>query len=242
MRERILNQPLDTFNINEAAYVAKMALVNPRQLRIITLNPEMVVTARKNFEFQAAINNSHLIIPDGTGIVWASQLLNGEEIERVPGIELAEKILEAANELGKKVAIYGSKKEVLEKAVSKLKEKYPNIQIVKAINGYELQEKNGKVAEDIASGNPDLVLVALGSPKQEIWINKHALLFPRCVMIGIGGSLDIWSGVKKRAPEWMRNAHLEWLYRVITEPKRIIRILVTLPRFVWMVVREKYLH
>src|SRR3989338_10091905 len=136
MRERILNQPLDTFNINEAAYIAKMALVNPKQLRIITLNPEMVINARKNFEFQAAINNSHLIIPDGTGIVWALKFLNNEKIERVPGIELAEKILEAANELGKKVAIYGSKKEILEKAVSKLKEKYPNIQIVKSIDGY----------------------------------------------------------------------------------------------------------
>lgn len=237
MRKQILNQPIDIMSINEATYLAKMAFVNPKQLRIITLNPEMLVNAHHNFELQAAINNSDLILPDGIGIVWALKLLNPteyEELERIPGIELAENILACANELSKKVAIFGGTKEVLEGAVNVIKEKYLNLQIVKAIDGYQENEK--EVADKIAFEKPDLVLIALGTPKQEIWINNYAELFQRSIIISIGGSLDVWSGKKLRAPEIVRNYHLEWLFRLITEPKRIVRILKTLPEFVWMVI------
>lgn len=242
MRERILNQLLDTINIEEAAHLARMALVNSRQFRIITLNPEMVVNATKNFEFQAAINNSHLIVPDGIGIVLASKFLNPTKfhnLRRVAGIELAEAILEAANELSKKVAIFGGKKEVLEKVVHNFKDKYPNINIVETIHGYQPKEEFGSLALKIASYKPDLVLVALGTPKQEIWINNNASLFPKSVMIGIGGSLDVWSGKKSRAPYWIRNIYLEWLFRLLTDPKRIPRVLRTLPTFAWMILKEK---
>src|SRR3989338_3552231 len=113
MRKRVLNQPIDTFTLDEVVFFAKMALVNPKQLKIVTLNPEMIVTAMNNIELQAAINNANLIVPDGTGIVWAFKTLNKNDttkIERVPGIELAEKILESANELKRRVAIFGSTK------------------------------------------------------------------------------------------------------------------------------------
>lgn len=242
MRKRILNQPIDTFTMDEAVHLTRAALIGKRQFRIITLNPEMMVNAMEDFEFQAAINNSQLIVPDGIGIILASRFLNkngSRNIERVPGIELAEKILEAANELGKKIAIFGGKKEVLEKLVSIFKEKYPNIEMTKTIDGYEPQEKHDEIAKEISLEKPDLVLVALGTPKQEIWINKHANLFPNSVMIGVGGSLDIWSGTKSRAPEWARKIYIEWLFRVITEPQRIPRVLKTLPQFIWLVFINK---
>ncbi|MBI3591081.1 MAG: WecB/TagA/CpsF family glycosyltransferase [Candidatus Melainabacteria bacterium] len=240
MRKRILNQPIDIINLNAAAYLAKMALIHPKQLKIITLNPEMVVNAVKNPEFQAAINNSHLIVPDGIGIILASKIVDYktfQNIERVPGIELAEKILEAANELGKKVALFGGKKEILEKVLAGFSSKYSSIKIIKAVDGYQGVEKHAEIASDIASENPDLVLVALGTPKQEIWINKYSSLFPRSIMMGIGGSFDVWSGRKSRAPKWIRNIYLEWFYRLIIDPKRIPRILKTLPQFAWMVFR-----
>lgn len=244
MRERILNQPVDTINIDEASHLARMALANSRQFRITTLNPEMVVNATNNFEFQAAINNSHLIVPDGIGIILASKFLNPtkfQDLKRVAGIELAEAIVEAANELSKKVAIFGGKKEVLEKVVHNLKGKYPNINIVEAVHGYQPKDEFDNLALKIASYKPDLVLVALGTPKQEIWINNHASLFPRSVMIGIGGSLDVWSGKTLRAPHWIRNIYLEWLFRLITDPKRIPRVLRTLPVFAWMIIKTKFL-
>ena len=240
MRKRILNQPIDIISMDDAAHLTRMSLIHPRQFKIITLNPEMVVNAAKDFEFQAAINNAQLIVPDGTGIVWASKLLNPEctnGLKRIPGIELAENILQSANELGKSVAIYGGTKEVLEKATTNLQMKYPKVQLVKAVHGY--QENEASVAREIAHENPSVVLVALGTPKQEIWINKYSSLFPRSIMIGIGGSLDVWSGKKQRAPGWVRDNHVEWLFRVISEPQRIPRVLRALPKFVWMVLKKK---
>ena len=239
MRKRVLNQPIDTFTLNEVAFFAKMALSNPKQLKIVTLNPEMIVNAMNNIELQAAINNANLIVPDGTGIVWAFKTLNKTDpvnIERVPGIELAEKILESADGFKKRIAIFGSTKTTLEKATLVIQNKYPNITIVKAIDGYQGIEKDSQIAEEIAGEDPDLILVALGSPRQEIWINKYSSLFPKSIMIGIGGSLDVWSGKVKRAPMWFRENHLEWFFRAVSQPKRTTRILKSLPKFVWMVL------
>lgn len=222
--------------MNEAIYIVKMSLTHPKQLRIITLNPEMVVNAASSFEFQAAINNADLIVPDGTGIVWGLKLKGYKEIERIPGIELAEGVLDLANDLSKSVAIFGGREETLQRVTEVFKIKYPNIKLVKTIDGYQGESKEEKNANNIACENPNIVLVALGTPRQEIWINKYAKLFPQSLMIGIGGSLDIWSGKKNRAPMWARKNNLEWVYRVISEPKRAIRILKTLPKFVWMII------
>ena len=243
MRKRVLNQPIDIFTLDEVAFFAKMALSNPKQLKIITLNPEMIVNAMKNIELQAAINNENLIVPDGTGIVWAFKTLNKTDpakIERVPGIELAEKSLESADGLKKRVAIFGSTKTTLEKAVTVLQNKYPNIKFVKAIDGFQGIEKDSQIAEEIAGEDPNLVLVSLGSPRQEVWINKHSQMFPKSIMIGIGGSVDVWSGKVKRAPKWFRDNHLEWFYRAVSQPKRTTRILKSLPKFVCMVLTSSF--
>lgn len=239
MRKRILDQPIDIINKEEASYRVKASLLHSRQLKIITLNPEMVINASKNIEFQSALNNANLIVPDGTGIVWALKLLstnNSENLERIPGIELAENILQFANESAKKIAILGGTKEVLENAVVRLREKYKNIEFVKTIDGFKSKEEDKNIAKEIAESSPDIVLVALGTPRQEIWINKYNSLFPKSIMIGIGGSLDVWSGKKPRAPEWVREKHLEWLFRAIIDPQRIPRVLSTLPIFVLLVM------
>src|SRR3989338_11372541 len=236
MRKRILNQPIDVISKEEALYRIRGALTGQRQFKIVTLNPEMIINAQNNFEFQSAINEANLIVPDGTGIKWPLRLQGEEEVRRIPGIELAESMLEIANELSKKVAFFGGKKEVLEKAMDKLKEKYPSVQFVIAKDGYRGEDK--EIANEIKSFSPDIVFVALGSPRQEVWINKYSNLFPKSTMIGIGGSIDIWSGKKKRAPAWMRKNNIEWLYRVITEPGRTIRILKALPVYIWMVLKS----
>ena len=240
MRSRILGQPIDIISMDEASELAKNAFLNSCQLKILTLNPEMVINASKNLEFQSALNNSHLIVPDGTGIVWALKLNGNSSAERVPGIELAERILETANNLSKKIAIFGSEKEVLEKTVNKFMSIYPKINVVKAVDGYQDEERFSEIATTISQTKPDLILVALGTPKQEIWINKYSEMFPKSIMIGIGGSLDVWSGKKRRAPEWVRNMSLEWLFRAINRPQRILRILKSLPCFVFAVIKNKF--
>ena len=231
--------------MEDALYRAKAALINPKQFKIITLNPEMIIYALQNIEMQAAINNSHLIVPDGTGIVWAYKVLNPENsqnIERIPGIELAEKILGAGNNLTKKVAIFGSTIEVLEKVTLFIKNKFPNIQLVKTINGFMGKENDEKIAGEIASVSPDIVLVALGTPRQEIWINKYGSLFPKSIVIGIGGSLDVWANKKPRAPTWARKLNIEWLFRILIDPKRVPRIVRSLPVFVLLILKRKYLE
>lgn len=239
MRTRILDQPIDIVTIEEATELATSAFINSCQLKITTLNPEMVINASKNLEFQSAINNSNLIVPDGTGIVWALKLNGYKNAVRVPGIELAEKILEKANELSKKVAIFGGEKEIVEKTIKIFNQKYSRINIVKTIDGYQGEEKFVEIASLISMSKPDLVLVALGTPKQEIWINKYSEMFPNSIMIGVGGSLDIWSGKKRRAPKWARNLSLEWLFRIINEPKRISRVVKSLPLFILKVLINK---
>lgn len=238
VRTRILGQPIDVISLEEALYIIESCLKNSNQLKIVTLNPEMVILAEKNIEFQAAINNANLIIPDGTGIIWALKKQGLTSAKRIPGIELTERILDIGDNLKKKVAIFGSKKQVLELATCNLKHKFSNINFVKAIHGYQSKDKDSEVADEIAKEFPDIVIVALGTPRQEIWINKYAKLFPRSILIGVGGSLDIFSGKKKRAPKWLRDCNLEWLYRMITEPKRTVRILRSLPLFVWKILRK----
>lgn len=242
MRTRILDQPIDIISMEEASYIAEKALISSRQIKIVTLNPEMVINASNDFEFQATINNANLIVPDGTGIIWALKLLNPglfKNAKRIPGIELCEKMLITANELSKKVAVFGGTNNILGKLSSAFKNKYPNINLVKTVDGYQGKEKDFEIANIIASCNPDLVLIALGSPRQEIWINTYADLFPQSIMIGVGGSLDVWSGKCKRAPQWIRDISLEWLFRALSQPQRTSRILKTLPRFIYMVLREK---
>ena len=242
MRKEILGLPIDIINIAETLDLAKQALLQNKQLKIITLNPEMIVNAYINSYFRETLDHADLIVPDGAGITWSLKLLYPDslkKIKRVPGIDLAERILQAASELQKRVAIFGGTKEVIEKAIETLKKNYTNIKIVKAINGYEGENKDKEIAEEISQSSPNVLLVALGTPRQEIWINKFSSFFPHAVMIGIGGSLDVWSLKKKRAPRWIRRLHFEWLYRALTEPKRMIRVLKTLPVFMWMVLKKK---
>lgn len=241
MRKQILNQPIDIVDIERVKKSAKNALICQDQFKIITLNPEMVINALSNKEFENALKSSHLIVPDGTGIVWALKLLNPKDcqgLKRIPGIELAESILEEADKLSKRVAIYGGRIQTLEKVINILMKKFSNIIFVKSYDGYQGEEHEAKIAKEIANNLPDVVLVALGTPKQEIWINRFANLFPKSILIGIGGSLDVWSGKKPRAPKWIRDIHLEWLFRTITDPARIPRVLRSLPKFVLMVIKS----
>ena len=236
MRKRVLEQPIDVISIEEAVYIVKAGLKNQRQLKIVTLNPEMIVKAHNNIEFQAAINSANLIIPDGTGIVWLLKA-KGIQAERIAGIDLAEVLLYFANEEKKSVAIFGSKKNTLEKCINNFTNRFPNINFVKSIDGYRKDYEN--IAKEIAEHSPDIILVGLGAPRQDIWINKYSYLFPKSILIGIGGSIDVWSGRKPRAPMWMRKMNIEWLFRLIIDPKRTIRLLIALPVFLKILYQNR---
>ncbi len=208
-----------------------------RRLQIITLNAEMVVAAQQDRELDRIIRHADLIIPDGAGVVWALKL-TGHKVQRLAGIDLASATLSQAASCGSKVALIGAKAEVLEQAVVLLAKTHPGLNIVAYHHGYFSAADEEKVVSQVALAQPDLVLVAMGVPRQEYFIDRWQAAFSQCVVIGVGGSFDIWAGVSKRAPIVMRRLHLEWLYRMVSEPWRLKRIGSSLPNFGWQVVFE----
>jgi N-acetylglucosaminyldiphosphoundecaprenol N-acetyl-beta-D-mannosaminyltransferase len=207
-------------------------------LYVVTLNAEMVVQAQQDAELDRIIRHAHLIIPDGAGVVWAVRL-SGQQINRLPGIELAAAALQRAAELRKKVVLLGSRREVLERLCYDLPNRFTGLNIVASHDGYFAPDEAEAIVDQIAQHDPDLVLVALGVPKQEYFIDRWAHAFPHAVLIGVGGSFDVWAGEVKRAPKFMRDMHLEWLYRLIVEPWRWKRIGSALPTFGFRVLQDK---
>ncbi len=200
-------------------------------VQVVTLNAEMALQAEQIPELGEIIHRAELVIPDGAGVVLYLRW-KGERSQRCPGIELAASLLEKAGELGEKypVVFYGGAVGVAATAAAKLQEKYPGLSIAAIQHGYLTLEDTPDFLEQLALIQPKIVLVGLGVPRQELWIAKYRHLCPQAIWIGVGGSFDIWAGVKTRAPSWLRNNNLEWLYRLYQEPWRWKRMLA-LPKF-----------
>lgn len=222
---------VDTFDFASAVEYAKS---NGGQ--IVTINPEMISCAKKNQYIANIINSADLVVPDGIGVEIGLKIL-GHSVRRIAGIELGRKLVDEFAASGKRIAMIGAKPHIIEKATENLKNEVKDLNLVYIQDGY-FKDDDRVMAELIAS-NPDLVLVALGFPKQEEFIYKVKNKLPKTVFIGLGGSFDVWSGEVERAPEFYQKVGLEWLYRTVKEPKRFKRIFPTLPLFVLSVIKEK---
>ncbi len=197
---------------------------------VITLNAEMTMQANQRPALAAALQQADLVIPDGAGVVLYLRLY-GQKVRRCAGIELAEQMIrQAAQQEGKTVFFYGGKPDVLEKATLGWQQRLPTLKIVGAFDGYIPPDRESAVLAALEASQPSLILVGLGVPRQELWIAAHRHLCPQAIWIGVGGSFDIWSGTKDRAPAWLAENHLEWLYRLYQEPWRWKRMLA-LPQF-----------
>lgn len=218
---------IDTFTFDEALQYAEKG-------QVVTINPEMILSARRNADFAEIINSAELVIPDGIGVQLGLKIL-GHNVRRIAGIEFGRKLIDKF--ASQPTAFVGAKPEIIQKAVENLKKEVPNLNAVYVQDGYF--KDDDRVLDELTAANPKLVLVALGSPKQEIFISKAKNLLPNALFIGLGGSFDVWSGVVERAPEIWQKLGLEWLYRTVKEPKRFKRIFPTLPLFVLKVFKEK---
>ena len=198
---------------------------------VVTLNAEMCMQAQENAQLRRFIESADLVAPDGSGIELYFRLFRGLSLKRYPGIELAADFL---SRLGpqQKVAFYGGKPEVVAAAARNWQMRSPQINIALVQHGYVQGAEFDDFINRLVEVQPDVICVGLGVPRQEFWIAEHRHLCPHAVWIGVGGSYDIWSGTKARAPKWMCKAHLEWLYRLYQEPWRWRRMLA-LPQFVW---------
>jgi N-acetylglucosaminyldiphosphoundecaprenol N-acetyl-beta-D-mannosaminyltransferase len=203
---------------------------------VITANPEMVMKARGDQLLAEIMERADLVVADGIGVVWAARFLGKPVPERIPGIELAEGLLEQAAARGWSVFFLGGEEGVSDQAAQALLREHSDLKIVGTHHGFFASgEEEEEILATIQHLNPHILLAALGVPRQEKWLAAHlgALKIP--LAIGVGGSFNVWAGVDKRAPLWMRKINVEWLYRLIRQPWRIKRLLV-LPFFVLSVV------
>ena len=234
---KILGFDVDIISFDDAIRYLTSRIQNKQGTHVVTINPEIIETAQKDANLSHIIRRAELVVPDGAGIKFAMQF-KGIEQEKIPGIDLAAQMLEQANSFGFKVALIGAKQEILELAEENIKSHFIDIDICYRHNGYFCIEKEYEIINELNLSKPDLVLVALGSPKQEFFINKCRELIPNATYIGIGGSFDVWSGVVERAPEFFRVMNCEWVYRTFKQPQRLKRIYKTLPLFVIKAIIE----
>ena len=227
---KVFNEDKDSL-IN---YIEKLSKVN-----IISGNPEVLFNGLNNPKLKQNFNDKNsVIIPDGVGTVLASKLLNSPVKEKIAGIDVVKEILIKANEEGKSIYLLGSREEVLTKCVKNIKAEFPKLKIAGSHNGFFDLNNCENIIGEIKLSEPWAIFVAMGSPRQEIFIEKIMPIVNTKVFMGVGGVFDIFAGELKRAPKWMISLGLEWLYRVIKEPFRIKR-LISIPKFLLLVLKNR---
>ncbi|MEH6890526.1 WecB/TagA/CpsF family glycosyltransferase [Bacillus sp. JJ864] len=238
----ILGVPFSTMTMEETVRYVMQQLEKKQEntFQVVTANPEIVMCAKKDAAFHQTLLQVDLITPDGIGVVKASGMLGTPLKERVAGFDLMCNLFETLSQEKKAVSVFllGAKPHVIERAAQTLTERYSAVSIVGTQDGYFKQEKEEEIIKRIQEVKPDILLVALGFPRQENFIqnNKHRLHTK--VAVGVGGSFDVWAGEVKRAPRWIQAIHLEWFYRLCSNPTRWRRQLV-LVEFLKEVVRSK---
>lgn len=209
----------------------KERMTNDVKTFVVTANPETLMIGAETPEFDTVLRDKRvMIVPDGIGVVKAAHILGLPVKERVTGVEVVQKLLEFLNEQRKSIYLLGAQKPVVEALAEKIGSQYPNVIVAGYKDGY-IQDKDAAF-DEIVERKPDVVLVALGIPAQELLIYKHYDRFEKGIFVGVGGSFDVLSGMKKRAPKIFIKLNLEWLYRIVSEPKRMKRFYTSNIKFI----------
>ena len=213
-------------------------LKNNKKTFVVTANPETFMISEKNEDVRKMLlDKETVMVPDGIGVLKAGKKIGYNIEERITGIDIANELLKFGNEQKKSIYLFGSKQEVIDSMKIVIKEQYPNLKLVGTSNGY-VTDKD-KVFDEIVKLEPDIVLVALGIPLQEMLIYKHLNRFKKGIFVGVGGSFDVMSGMKKSAPKIFIKLNLEWLYRIMKEPKRFKRFYNSNVKFILEIRKYK---
>ncbi len=232
----VLGVSFDNVSMAEAIEQA-LELIRAHSGRyVVTPNPEIVMSAREDPALHRAVEQAALVLPDGVGVIYGAKILGTPLKEKTPGIDFATGVMEQLSRTGGSVFLFGAKPGVAEQAGVNLRERYPGLKIAGTHDGYFTED--APIVEQINQARPDMLLVCLGSPKQELWMEQYAGKLQVGLMAGLGGSLDVFAGVVERAPERWQKLGLEWLYRLMKEPKRIGRMM-KLPKFALCAVKER---
>ena len=226
----ILGVHVDKITAAEAVDRAEALLHADGLSAIYTPNPEIVMAGYNNPAFLEILNRADLCTADGIGVVYASRMLKDPVPERVAGFDLSSKLIEAVSDGSRSLYFFGGKPGVAELAIRNLTEKYPALSVCGFSDGYFDEAKEQQIIEDIKAKKPDILFVCLGAPKQEKWIAEHKDELGAKLLLGVGGSLDVWAGTVERAPEKYQKAGLEWFYRLLKQPSRFFRMMA-LPKF-----------
>lgn len=212
----------DDVTLEEAVAAGEALAAGPGFSYVVTPNPEIVAMARQTETYREILNGAGLVLPDGIGVVHAAKILGTPLKGRVPGIDFASALVERLARSGLRLFLLGAKPGVAELATANLKDAHPGLIVCGTHDGYFRED--GPVVEEIRAAAADVVFVCLGAPKQELWMVEHGPATGAHLMVGLGGSLDVFAGVVERAPEGFQKLGLEWLYRLAKEPKRIGRM------------------
>ena len=212
----------DDVTLEEAVAAGEALAAGPGFSYVVTPNPEIVAMARQTETYREILNGAGLVLPDGIGVVHAAKILGTPLKGRVPGIDFASALVERLARNGLRLFLLGAKPGVAELAAANLKDAHPGLIVCGTHDGYFRED--GPVVEEIRAAAADVVFVCLGAPKQELWMVEHGPATGAHLMVGLGGSLDVFAGVVERAPEGFQKLGLEWLYRLVKEPKRIGRM------------------
>ncbi len=226
----ILGVLVDHVNMEEALSRLTDWLKEDSAHSVFTPNSEIIMVAHKDAEFCNTLNSGDLIVADGIGVVYASKILKAPLPERVAGFDLASGLIESVKNGSHSLYFFGGKPGVAELAIKNLTEKYPALSVCGFSDGYFDENKEKEIINDIKTKKPDILFVCLGAPKQEKWIAEHKDELGAKILLGVGGSLDVWAGTVERAPEKYQKAGLEWFYRLMKQPSRFFRMLA-LPKF-----------
>lgn len=238
-RGELFGVPLDALTMDEVLERIDATIARRQRLLTGVVNAAKVVNMRRDPELRRAVLAADLIVADGMAIVWAARLLGLAVPERVPGIDLMERLLERGNEKGYRVFCLGAKEKVLQTVMNKIRSENPGVELVGGRDGYFSESDEPEVAAQIEAARPDLLFVAMSSPKKELFLERWAERMGVPVCHGVGGAFDVLAGVVRRAPPAWQRLGLEWLYRVVQEPRRMWRrYLVTNTIFCAMLTRD----
>ena len=240
-RIEILGVPMDCLTMDRALEVVDAMVRGQKAETIIAVNPEKVIAARRDPRLLGRLQRAGLLIPDGIGVVLAARLLRLGRLQRVPGSDLMPAICRRAADKGYRIFLFGASPDVNRRTVEVLHERYPGIRIVGSQHGFLPESEMPALLARINASQADVLFVALGSPKQEQWMDTYAPSLKVKVCQGVGGTFDVLSGRTRRAPLVFQRLALEWLYRMLTQPRRLARQ-TALPLFALQVARAAFFN
>lgn len=239
-RITILNTQIDVLNAEQTIDLVEKYVIQKEPLHLIGVNADKINELNMNQRLCQIINSCGVINADGASVVMASRFLGKPLPERVAGIDLMQSLVKLSEAKGYKVYLLGARQEIVEKTAEILKHDYPALKIAGIHNGYFTEENWPSIAMDLKEADPDFVFVGITSPLKEYLVEFLQDEGLNCVFMGVGGSFDVISGKIPRAPKWMQKANLEWLFRVIQEPRRLFkRYFIGNAVFIKAILKEK---